>query len=44
MFCQEMLLGGAIYHNINTNGQTNLNQNVGQGQNYTPLTLSGLIN
>jgi len=41
---QEMLLGGAIYHNINSNGQTNLNQNVGQGQNYTPLTLSGLIN
>jgi len=40
---QEMLLGGAVYHNINTNGQTqNVNQN-GHPQNYTPLTL-GLIN
>merc|ERR1719347_533764 len=36
---QEMLLGGAVYHNINTNGQTqNVNQN-GHPQNYTPLTL-----
>ena len=43
--CQEMLLGGAVYHNINSSGQS---QGAGQGGtqggagSYTPLTL-GLI-
>ena len=44
---QEMLLGGAVYHNVTggtSNGGTAISQGQG-GQNtgYTPLTL-GLIN
>jgi len=38
---QEMLLGGAVYHNINTNTNTGTINNVNSGT-FTPLTL-GLI-
>lgn len=45
---QEMLLGGAVYHNVtggSSNGGTAISPGGGGGQNtgYTPLTL-GLIN
>ena len=45
---QEMLLGGAVYHNVTggtSNGGTAISQGQGGSQNtgYTPLTL-GLIN
>merc|ERR1711936_585511 len=35
---QEMLLGGAVYHNINNTG----NMNIGSSGGFTPLTM-GLI-